>query len=385
MSIETEQELLLQAPRRDLDRARRDPATWTEFACVAGHDTEGRAFDRNRAARFGVIWALQYDRRDQDLPLLRFLLNEHVAYYREVVPAGLASDLPLAGFLLAERRQVEDIWLHWQAKSISFDTALGYHLFHLLTPGVAAVIAEVRASSHPDRDRILGFIDPARHTDAAVEEWLSEQRERFPSAPGSENLKTWAHYAAGLGKGEASRLFMLRWAESQPRTWSTLNTLQFHLAQLGYVREAVAVQKEAVVVAGTSEGSMKASSLLTLARLQQRAGDFQEALRTLHETEAVLPGDKSGFGQGLWRHYLKECFLLTPSLPDEATARGLLTTASQHLQEVPRLWMDGILPAALAAAEHLRDADLIHRCQALAQVAASDRERAIGRARRSHP
>lgn len=36
MSIETEQELLLQTPRRDLDRARRDSATWTEFACVAG-------------------------------------------------------------------------------------------------------------------------------------------------------------------------------------------------------------------------------------------------------------------------------------------------------------------------------------------------------------
>ncbi len=228
MSIETEQELLLQTPRRDLDRARRDPATWTEFACVVGHDTEGRVFDHNRAARFGVIWALQYDRRDEDLPLLRFLLEEHVAYYREVVPAGLAPDLPLAGFLLAEHRHVEDVWLHWQAKSISFDTALGYHLFHLLTPGVTTVIAEVRASSHPDRDRILGFIDPARHTDAAVEEWLTQQQERFPSAPDGENLKTWAHHAARLGKGEASRLFMLKWAASQPRTWSTLNTLQFH-------------------------------------------------------------------------------------------------------------------------------------------------------------
>lgn len=34
----------------------------------------------------------------------------------------------------------------------------------------------------------------------------------------------------------------------------------------------------------------------------------------------------------------QECLLLIPALPDEATAR-LLTTASQHLQDVPRLWL----------------------------------------------
>jgi hypothetical protein len=49
----------------------------------------------------------------------------------------------------ANNRQVEDVWLHWEAKNISFDTALGYHLFHLLTPGVAATIDAVRATSHP--------------------------------------------------------------------------------------------------------------------------------------------------------------------------------------------------------------------------------------------
>jgi hypothetical protein len=383
MSIETEQERLLQAPRRGLDHARRDPETWTELACVTGHDAEGRAFDRNRAARFGVLWALQYDRRDRDLPLLRFLLKQQIAYYREVVPTGLVPDLPLAGFLLAEHRHVEDIWLHWQAKSISFDTALGYHLFHLLTPGVAAVHAAVRASSHPDRDRILSAIDPARHTDAAVEEWLTQQQERFPPGPDGENLKTWAHHAARLGEGEASRLFILGWAESQPRTGDTLNTLQFHLAQLGYVREAVAVQKEAVAVSGTAGASMKASSLLTLVRLERRAGDFPGALHALQETEIVLPADKNGFGQGLWRHYVKECFLLIPTAPDEATARRLLAPADQHLQGVPRLWMDGVLSAALTAAEHLHATEMVHRYQALIQAADRDREDEIRKARHS--
>ncbi|MFI7291251.1 hypothetical protein ACIBRY_32055 [Streptomyces anulatus] len=62
-----------------------------------------------------VLWALQYDRRRQDLGLLRFLRQQETTFYREIVPWGLASDLTPAGFLVAEHRQAEDIWLHWSA------------------------------------------------------------------------------------------------------------------------------------------------------------------------------------------------------------------------------------------------------------------------------
>lgn len=43
------------------------------------------------AARSSVLRALQYDRRPQDLPLLRFLLQQETAFYEEeeeVVPWG---------------------------------------------------------------------------------------------------------------------------------------------------------------------------------------------------------------------------------------------------------------------------------------------------------
>ncbi|MEU7428068.1 hypothetical protein [Streptomyces sp. NPDC040750] len=85
---------------------------------------------------------------------------------------------------------------------------LGYHLYHLLTAGIAAVTETVRASSHPDRDRILGDITSARPTDAAVKERLDQQRTRFPPDPAAEGLKAWAHHAACLGEREVSRLLM---------------------------------------------------------------------------------------------------------------------------------------------------------------------------------
>ena len=163
MSTADEQDRLLRKPRAALEQARRDPATWANLTFRAQDTGEGHVRDQNQDARFEVLLALQYDRRRQDLPLLRFLLREETALHRQGA-WGMDSDLTLAGFLVAEHRQVEDLWLHWTAKNISFDTALGYHLYHLLTGGVAAATETVRASSHPDRDRILGEITSGRHT-----------------------------------------------------------------------------------------------------------------------------------------------------------------------------------------------------------------------------
>lgn len=386
MSTADEQDRLLRGPRAALQRARQDQTSWADLAyCGVPDVDEGAVTDRNRSARFTVLWALQYDRRPQDLVLLRFLLQQQTTYYREAVPWGMAPDLTLAGFLVAEHRQVDDLWLHWDAKNISFDTALGYHLYHLLTAGITASTEAVQASSHPDRDRILGDITSARHTDTAVEEWLEQQRARFPADPADEGLKAWAYHAARLGEREASRLFMTEWAASEPRTDDTLNTLQFHLAYLGYLAEAVDVQKEAVALNDSWSGA-KEGKLLTLARLQRRTDDFAGAWQTLQEAQHTLPPDKRGLEQGKWRHFVRECFLLVSKAPDTSTAQRLLAASEQDLQGIPRLWMDGVLDAAIAAAEHIGDPQALRRYRELQQVAAHERGQEVGsRATRPSP
>jgi hypothetical protein len=148
MADHDDQERLLRAPRESLQRARRDPSTWAGLAFALARAGQGQAYDLNRVARFGVLWALQYDRRPDDLPLLRFLLGQEITRCQETIPLGLASDLELAGFLVCEHRQLDDVWLHWRAKNISFDTALGYRTPYLLTAGVEATAEAVRQLPH---------------------------------------------------------------------------------------------------------------------------------------------------------------------------------------------------------------------------------------------
>jgi hypothetical protein len=363
MAHHDDQEHLLRAPRESLQRARRDRSTWAELAFALAGAGQGQAYDLDRAARFGVLWALQYDRRPGDLPLLRFLFQQEITRYEETVSWGLAPDLELAGFLVCEHRQLDDVWLHWRAKNISFDTALGYRTPYLLTAGVEATVEAVRASSHPDRERILHEILDARNpdgtphfTDALVEEWLAAQQARFPSSPAAENLMTWANHAARLGEHDVSRRFLLAWAEGQPRTEATLNTLQFHLAQLGFLTEAIEVQKEAA--ANTEDGHRKASKLLTLIKLQRQSGDFSGAWQSLRDCAGVMPSDQFWKQAGLWRHFIKEHFLLVPMAPDRNTAQMILREGDRQVHGVTRLWMDGVLDAASTAIEHVGDSSM---------------------------
>jgi hypothetical protein len=85
-----------------------------------------------------------------------FFLREETRIYRQAVLAGMVPALDLTGFLVATCRRVEDLWLHWDAKSVSFDTALGYSHLYLLAGGVSASTDLVRASAHRSRGQIHG-------------------------------------------------------------------------------------------------------------------------------------------------------------------------------------------------------------------------------------
>ncbi|MEU8088880.1 hypothetical protein AB0B57_35345 [Micromonospora sp. NPDC049101] len=379
---------LLRTPRRDLAAARRSTSTWARLAFVPEPTGDGQLVDRNRAARFGVLWAAQYDRRPDDLPLLRFLLDQETRRYRETAPIGLGRGLELAGLLVAEHRQPEDVWLHWQAKQVTFDTALGYRTHHLLTAGVAATVAAVRASAHPDRDRIAHEITAARNhdgtphfTDKAVDDWLAAQRTRFPDHPDEENPRDWADHAALLGDREAARRFLLQWAATQLRTEQMLNSLQFGLAHLGFLDEAIDVQTEAVAVC--EAGSGKAGALLTLIRLHRTAGHFAEARQALRDCGDAMPADPFWKDAGLWRYFVKEHFLLVPLAPNPELAQRLLDEGARQMRGVSRLWMDGVLDAAIAAAEHSGQPHLLDHYRQLHAREQRARDEEIGRATRS--
>lgn len=345
----------MDAARRELERMRASFAVWRELRYERAAGAEGYACDGNAVRRAKVLWALQYDHRPDDLPLVRWLVEQEAWCRREAPFQGLSEETELAGFLLAEHRQMEDVWLHWQIKRANFDTWCGYDLEYLFAAGVRATIAFVRDSGHADRDAVLELLldgEGRSHvSEEGVVEWSRRRRLRFPADPTAEDPLTWVRRAKLAGERELARRELDRWMAGRQRDKATLGQLSYQLADLGAYAEAAGVQRESLVYVDTPWDS--ASAWRVLAGLERRASDHYAAWDALRECRRALDGVSGWPEVGLGRMYVEELFLLVGSAEGEL-AEAVFAEADRQARDVPRLPLV-VLQAAAEAADKVGD------------------------------
>ncbi|MFD1149114.1 tetratricopeptide repeat protein [Saccharothrix hoggarensis] len=294
---------------------RESPAAWQELRYEQATDADGDACDGNAVRRAKVLWALQYDHRPEDLPLVRWLAGQEARCRSEAPFQGLTEEVELAGFLLAEHRRVEDVWLHAAMKQANFDTLAGYDIEHLFAAGVRATVDFVRDSGHADRDGVLDLLvddeGRPRVSEEGLAEWTRGRRARFPADPAVEDPLTLVERALLAGDRELARRELDRWAAGRPRDRATLGQLRWVFADLGEFAEAARAQRESVVFAGNAWDS--ALAWLDLAGLERRAGDHHAAREALRECRQVLDEVPRWSEVGLGRMYLEELSLVTGS------------------------------------------------------------------------
>ncbi|WP_174552047.1 hypothetical protein [Nocardia sienata] len=228
---------MMEAARCELERMRGSSGVWQELRYERATDADGDDCDRNAVRRAKVLWASQYDRRPDDLPLIRWLAEQEAWCRCEAPFQGLSEETELAGFLLAEHRQVEDVWLHWEIKRANFDTFCGYDLEYLFAAGVQTTIAFVRDSGHADRDSLLELLLDGEGRSYVSEDglakWSQGRRSRFPADPAAEDPLTWVERAKLAGDRELARRELARWVAGRQRDKATLDQLRDQLDDLG--------------------------------------------------------------------------------------------------------------------------------------------------------
>ncbi|WP_282776430.1 MULTISPECIES: hypothetical protein [unclassified Nocardia] len=356
---------VMEAARYELARMRGSAGVWRELRYERATGADGYDCDRNAVRRATVLWALQYDRGPDDLPLIRWVAEQEARCRREAPFQGLSEETDLAGLLLAEYRRVEDVWLHWEIKRANFDTWCGYDREYLCAAGVRATIAYVRDSGHADRGPVLELLLDGEGRPCVSEDglakWWQRQRSRFPADPGAEDPLTWVGRAKLAGDRELARRELDRWLAGRERDSATLGQLRHQLADLGAHAEAARVQRESLVYAETPWDS--ASSWLALAGLERRADNHHAAWDALRECRRALDGVSGWAEVGLGRMYVEELFLLVGSAEGEL-GEEVFAEADRQARDVPGLPL-AALRSAVAAADKVGDQSRVEHYQNL--------------------
>jgi hypothetical protein len=354
-------ERLLGSGQDDLGRMRADPACWADVAFVEERDDVGWR-DRHQRRRARVLWALQYDRRQTDLSLLRFLLAQETAVCRSDPWSGMSEEAELAAFLVCEHRCPDDVWQLWDLKRANFDTSHEIDIEFLLSGGALATIDLVRRGAREDRDDLVDLLagdngEPAVG-EAGIESWRRRMRARFPTDARTEPLQRWTDGGLLVGELGMARLLLDRWTVGNPVP-ELLSTRRWYLAEVfGEFAEAAAIQRQ--LMRGVHDSWDRASAQVTLARLERRAGRPDAAWLALRHG-GPLPGELRRWrGVNLARFYVAELFLLVPLMPRGNRAGQVFQLAQRCARIVDGLTGAGAT-AAMAAAEYVGDHKRLHR------------------------
>ncbi|MEU7942432.1 hypothetical protein [Microbispora bryophytorum] len=158
-----------------------DPELWPLLAFEGGADGHGRPVDTTWTDRQQVLEDLIRRPGPVDIDFARFLLVQETHSHGHAW--GFRHGIELAAILVAEHRQVQDVWLLWEAIYRSFDTwgIMPHQL--LYSAGVERTRRHATDSDHPHRDLLLEDLRKLSDvTDEQVEQLIAERRRYYAAA-----------------------------------------------------------------------------------------------------------------------------------------------------------------------------------------------------------
>ncbi|MGP3975709.1 hypothetical protein ACTWQF_17210 [Streptomyces sp. 8N114] len=263
----------------------------------SGDSGARRAAADDPVLRAGVLRAAQYDRREGDLPLLRFLLERENAWRTEWF-----EERRLAAVLVALHGQDEDVPLLRSATSGQVTNSAG-----------------------------------------AVEWARAEEAKRHGRDVAAESEFAWIELARRQGRVEHARVALIRMLDDTGPDADRLRELSRALERLGDHAQAARAQFNLLSLQDTAWS--RASEAYVLARLERRKGDLAAAGRALERARAAVGADgtrpdetvsqwhRRGLGRLITEQHL-ELTLAAVEAGDAELARATMTYARLLLDTI---------------------------------------------------
>jgi hypothetical protein len=322
------------------------------------HEEERGTYDAHELERARLAHILLLYARPDDLPLLRFLLDQEIAARRSDDFQGAGDTLTILSMLLAEHGDASDTGRFWRAKRANFDCwAGGYDIEFVLTWLTPAEALE----QLEEREMLEGYDLEA--VQAGLGGWRAALARRHPrslEAMTPMDGEIWAELFEDMDG-------LLRYGLANAETPEARARLY---ARLGRHAEAVSCWREA---AAAAEGSWDKISRLTNAVSDAAQIPLPSTAEVLEidRLRAEIPG---WFEVGLGRMATEACYRLAAAVDEPDCGRVLWQLAQGWRQDLESFSLVG-LQIALVAGERWGE---VHEQEQLREEIVAERAR-IGR------
>lgn len=351
----------------ELERLRTDPTSWGSVAFAASHTDERGTFDSNERTRLHVLLALQYDRLDSDVELIRYLFTNEITAAESDSFQGCGHALTLAAFLLARFRQPSDTPLFARAKLANFDTLCAFPLEFVPYAG-GDQAADYLQEHNPELwTRLQSFDLTAGHDE--LEEWWRTVSSDYPESEKDEHILALYERALWFDDRELARRYLEAWNAQEPDSDAKQSTLRYEYARLGDFESAA---RMATGILDRSENHWdNASALRDLVKLHRQAGEFSLSFMNAQKLDTTLAAFDEWVGVGLGRMAIQEVFELSISHPDATDASRAFGIADRWFQRSRDLALVG-MEAGFKAAQRC---GLTQKAREYERIAAIERKR----------
>ena len=271
----------------ELSALRADKTCWSLLAFTPTGEGESWE-DENFRARFGATISLQYDLRPEDTELLRYIFEQETLYHEQSPYQGLTETLQVAGWLLAQQSQLDNMAHFIRAKFSNFDTNCGFSIMHVFSAGYDKTIAHLQelALAESVEEEILQRYDLSQEM---VDQWFEEQRGKYPSSPEQETLETQVRRYVLLGEVQKASEALSKWESEGENTAEKLSTFRYWRCKLGHRGRAMELCHE-ILKLEVPEW-LRASETLTLVSLLREESRTNEAWNVLVDYVEALEQD----------------------------------------------------------------------------------------------
>lgn len=297
---------------------RKDESLWNQFSFSPFKAEDGSILDRNSDARYALIIALQYNWSTSDEKLLRFIVQNEVKMHQKDI--GLLYSLHISTYLLAKYKNLENVFLFFEAKEANFDTYCGLDIEKVFSAGVQKTIEYLKQSNNPVSLRILERVDGSivdNYLDEErLREWFEEVARAYPDTVEKERRITLVDRAITFKEFQTGRILVREWFNdhlnqvydkgNEHVQKSDLANIVGRAKALGDLSLAIDAQKMAQDLCVTPDDRI--SKTQKLAELYRLSGSLMQAWTELRNCQPDLEIYKGWNTSGLGR------FVITTAL-----------------------------------------------------------------------